>query len=155
MYAAAPFAIASALAIVGCYTFRGVCFFIQGEIAQFPFGGLSWAMLSAFFPLIAAVYIAIGVNGVSLKLEDRATYFWCGWAVLAKQSKMLMQYAKFRQRKRKYYCGTHWGRVGENGQNAALGPFASPDGAISEFKVRKLRGDIGAPSGRRSLDTTP
>ncbi|EDQ90293.1 uncharacterized protein MONBRDRAFT_16448 [Monosiga brevicollis MX1] len=36
----------------------------------------------------------------------------------------------------KYYCWTHWGRVGENGQNAALGPFASPDGAISEFKKK-------------------
>eukprot|EP00730_Choanoeca_flexa_P001963 TRINITY_DN10859_c0_g1_i4.p1 TRINITY_DN10859_c0_g1~~TRINITY_DN10859_c0_g1_i4.p1 ORF type:complete len:510 (+),score=197.06 TRINITY_DN10859_c0_g1_i4:188-1717(+) len=34
-----------------------------------------------------------------------------------------------------YYTWTHWGRVGENGQNALLGPF-DLDKAISEFKKK-------------------
>lgn len=36
----------------------------------------------------------------------------------------------------KFYCWTRWGRVGEVGQSALKGPFASPDQGIKEFESK-------------------
>jgi predicted DNA-binding WGR domain protein len=36
----------------------------------------------------------------------------------------------------KYYAWTRWGRVGEVGQSALKGPFASPDQGIKEFESK-------------------
>ncbi len=36
----------------------------------------------------------------------------------------------------KYFAWNRWGRVGEVGQSALKGPFATPDGAIKEFSAK-------------------